>query len=213
MLANKVESTKLRVASKMDHRQRQRVDTLASELQEKVGTDSLPALRDHALCRQCSGQQQFAGLDPLLFEQINQNYTQLYYLRRSTDELLRLEIGPFFNDVVRIWSMMKNGKFAPKWAHFSGHDSTLTAVLSALAAPQVQNNVWPPYATHVELELWQHAKDSTMFFAQVVVNGEVIKPFGLDTFMTPFEQFVGNLHKRNLLISEDDWRDVCRAGF
>ena len=188
-----------------------RVDVLASELEQKVGTNALPALRDHALCRQCSGQRQFAGLDPDLFEQINQNYTELYYLRRSTDALLRLEIGPFFNDVVRIWGLVRDGQaHAPKWAHFSGHDSTLTAVLSALAAPQVKKNVWPPYATHVELELWQHGSNKDLFFAQVVVNGEVIKPFGLDTFMTPFETFVKNLSDRNLLISEDEWRQVCR---
>lgn len=40
----------------------------------------------------------------------------------------------------------------PKLVVYSGHDTTLTPLTAALGIPLVS---WPPYSSHIELELWK----------------------------------------------------------
>jgi hypothetical protein len=46
---------------------------------------------------------------------------------------------------------------------------------------------WPPYASHVELELWSDASNN--YYVQVKYNGQVLKVSGCDNPMCSFEQF------------------------
>jgi hypothetical protein len=61
----------------------------------------------------------------------------------------------------------KRGQFAdfealaakpPKLVVYSGHDTTLTPLAAALGIPLLS---WPPYSSHIELELWRAAHVSS----------------------------------------------------
>ncbi len=169
-----------------------------------TGSPEVSILRDHSWCRKCSGLPDFKGLDDDLFAAIDGNVTAESFLRQSTPQLQRYSIGPFFNNVVRMMRNVEKGSAAPLWAHYSAHDSTLVAVFAAL-----DNAVsyWPPYASHVELELWQDDGDHS-FYVQVVVNGRVqTNLWASGVAMMPLSFFEKSLSA--ILLSEEDWRATC----
>lgn len=170
----------------------------------QVGTTDLSILRDHSWCRKCTGLPDFNGLTADLFDAIDGNITAEAFLRRGTPALQRLAIGPFFNNVVRMMRAVEKGSDAmPLWAHYSAHDSTLTAVFAALDNAVT---LWPGYASHVEFELWQDQSDQT-FYVQVSLNGKVLTNLFGSQAMIPLNAFEKALSP--ILISEDDWRTTC----
>jgi hypothetical protein len=168
-----------------------------------VGTTDLSILRDHSWCRKCTGLPDFNGLTADLFDAIDGNVTAEAFLRRGTPALQRLSIGPFFNNVVRMMRSVEKGEEMPHWAHYSAHDSTLTAVFATLDNAVT---LWPGYASHVEFELWQDLSDQR-FYVQVSLNGNVLTNlFGASAMMS-LDEFEHGLSK--ILISEDEWRSTC----
>eukprot|EP00013_Stygamoeba_regulata_P025974 CAMPEP_0177648694 /NCGR_PEP_ID=MMETSP0447-20121125/10964_1 /TAXON_ID=0 /ORGANISM="Stygamoeba regulata, Strain BSH-02190019" /LENGTH=449 /DNA_ID=CAMNT_0019151351 /DNA_START=294 /DNA_END=1643 /DNA_ORIENTATION=+ len=57
----------------------------------------------------------------------------------------------------------------PRFSLYSGHDSTLIPLTSALGLTLTNSALWPPYASHVELELWSDAQDQ--FYVRTLYNG------------------------------------------
>jgi hypothetical protein len=68
----------------------------------------------------------------------------------------QLSIGSFFGD----WLTNLEMEPLPKMVLYSNHDSTLRAILSALG---IFDDVWPPYASHVALELWEELVSGKKF--------------------------------------------------
>ena len=86
-----------------------------------------------------------------------QEYNAWMWGRRLEEsvELNALAIGGFLKDMLQVFADTVAGKAepgssAPKLAVFSGHDSTLFPILTALGA---FNGHWPPYASRIQLEL------------------------------------------------------------
>lgn len=86
-----------------------------------------------------------------------QQYNAWMWGRRleASNELNALAIGGFLKDVLDVLVDTVSGRSvpgvsAPKLAIFSGHDSTLFPILTALGA---FDGEWPPYASRIHLEL------------------------------------------------------------
>lgn len=83
----------------------------------------------------------------------------------SDVELNSLAIGGFVKDVLAVFADTVAGKSVPgisgpKMAVFSGHDSTLFPLLTALGA---FDGSWPPYASRVQIELLRLVKQVKNF--------------------------------------------------
>ena len=90
----------------------------------------------------------------------------------------------------------------PQFAYYSGHDTTLGAVLGFL---NVTGFRWPPYASNMQIELWQavptvtgdRAEDATApsagpYSVRVLYNGAVLPLYaaGCCDALCPVESFL-----------------------
>jgi hypothetical protein len=69
----------------------------------------------------------------------------------------RLGSGSFVQDLAAALQAAAPLRFSL----FSAHDDTLRALLFALASAESETSPWPAYASHIALELWQNASDSS----------------------------------------------------
>jgi len=108
----------------------------------------------------------------------------------SDPEYGRLGSGILLNEINgRILDYI-NGQLAPKLVFYSGHDSTVGPLMGTLGF----TNGWPPYASHVEIELWSDS--NSHFFVQVKYNGQSYKLPGCSGYMCPLSQFEGFISTR-----------------
>jgi hypothetical protein len=75
------------------------LDALVTVCNDTFGQTDLTRVHDHGLARACTKLPQIGGLTDDLLEQIDGNLTIRYYMRRSTLELQKYSIGPFFYEV------------------------------------------------------------------------------------------------------------------
>jgi hypothetical protein len=133
------------------------------------------------------------------------NYTINYYGKRATQALQKFAIGPLFNNIVRLMKLRAAGQSAVRYAQYSGHDSTLTAVNAVLDVA----HEWPPYASYRAFELWRDDASGGLY-VQLLGDGRVLQPplFGASAPpMLPFAAFVRALAP--VLLDENDWRVQC----
>lgn len=72
-------------------------------------------------------------------------------LTDSTDTV-RLGIGRLVSTIVDRMDARSLGKDETKFVIYSGHDTTIGPLSHALGIPLLS---WPPYSTHIEVELWK----------------------------------------------------------
>ena len=73
-----------------------------------------------------------------------------------TDEMKRLQGGPFLSLVLSDWLAVANGSSGNmKMKLFYGHDDTLSFMLNSLNVYEGLSNIPPPYASGMILELYQ----------------------------------------------------------
>ena len=73
-----------------------------------------------------------------------------------TDEMKRLQAGPFFSLVLNDWLSVANGSAGNmKMKLFYGHDDTLSFMLNSINVYEGLTDVPPPYASGLILELYQ----------------------------------------------------------
>lgn len=82
-----------------------------------------------------------------------------------------LQIQPFIARIVSNFKEWIEGRRRQRFVLFSGHDTTVTAVLSALHAFDGHR---PPYAARVVFELWKKAGDEDDYVVRTLYNGRVI---------------------------------------
>ena len=91
-------------------------------------------------------------LPPLMTEadahQIMHGVSSLENMIQESFAVQQLSVGSFFGD----WITNLEMEPRPRFVQYSNHDSTLRAVLSALG---IFDAVWPAYASHLALELWE----------------------------------------------------------
>ncbi len=94
----------------------------------------------------------------------------------------QLSMGSFFSDWIANFETIPR----PKFVLYSNHDSTLRAVLTALG---VFDEVWPPYASHIAMELWEETATGRHFVTmQYDGKNKVMRGCGGSEFC-PFEDF------------------------
>eukprot|EP00026_Physarum_polycephalum_P006185 Phypoly_transcript_06226.p1 GENE.Phypoly_transcript_06226~~Phypoly_transcript_06226.p1 ORF type:complete len:140 (+),score=10.98 Phypoly_transcript_06226:1323-1742(+) len=110
------------------------------------------------------------------------NWQWNYQLNNS--ELAILQLGSFVTELVENIQAFIKGEEMPKYLVFSGHDTTVGPLLAAINAYDGQ---WPPYASHIELELWNNAGD---YYIQLKYQGEPIVLSSCSTALCPLDQFL-----------------------
>eukprot|EP00761_Pharyngomonas_kirbyi_P008379 gb/GECH01008390.1/.p1 GENE.gb/GECH01008390.1/~~gb/GECH01008390.1/.p1 ORF type:complete len:414 (+),score=73.68 gb/GECH01008390.1/:1-1242(+) len=91
----------------------------------------------------------------------------------------------------------------PKFRLYSGHDTTIGPLLGALG---IYNNTWPPYTSHIVLELFKDARKSE-YFVRVKYNGkERILP-GCSHEFCKFETFKSITSR----VIPTNWKQMCKS--
>ncbi|XP_056634733.1 lysosomal acid phosphatase-like [Diorhabda sublineata] len=125
-----------------------------------------------------------------------------------TPELARLKSGPLIDYIA---SFLENSLYNPETAHkflmMSGHDTTLSFLLTSLG---IFDNSWPEYASSVIFELWNKANDS-------VVNIYFKNSTDLYPLQLPQCEFDCQLNKFQKIIepirvNEAEWEKECVRG-
>jgi len=81
------------------------------------------------------------------------------------DEIVKLDVGYFVTDELVPNMLSANATGVPKYAVYSAHDDTLTALLGAF---RLDMSTWPPFASHLVLELWRLGPQ---LLVRVIYNG------------------------------------------
>ena len=98
-------------------------------------------------------------------EQIMHGVSHLENMLQSSLFVQQLSVGSFFGD----WIANLELEPRPRLVLYSNHDSTLRAVLSAL---KVFDDVWPAYASHLAIELWEEL-ESSKHYVTFQYNGHI----------------------------------------
>lgn len=166
------------------------------------------------------------NLAEYVYEQGDWEYQYMMLNSPLSRSLAQLGIGGFMStirDVIVGQITNQPSKSAigiPNLAYYSGHDTTLGAVLGAL---NVTGFRWPPYASNMQFELWLSSPqgsqstvdppvtldDGAEFYVRVLYNGAVLPMFaaGCCDDMCPVEQFLDYLNT----IIPDDITQACQA--
>lgn len=112
----------------------------------------------------------------------------LYVAEYNSRETLQMSVGPLLYELQKnireaIEPSSANIK-ARKLILYAVHDVTLLPLLMALGS---FNYKWPPYASDVTLELYQHSED---WFIRLSYNGEELTARGCRAGLCPLEEFL-----------------------
>jgi len=145
--------------------------------------------------------QSYPGLDDDTIEQIfaAANWQWNYQLNNS--ELAISQLGSFAAELVNNIQAFIKGDDMPKYLVFSGHDTTVGPLLASLNAYDGQ---WPPYASHIELELWS---DAGKYYVQLKYQGEAIVLSSCSTALCPLAQFMAHVEP----VISIDYPQFCAA--
>lgn len=123
-------------------------------------------------------------------DMVNQAYEitdwQYNYTLANT-ELTKLTIGSFVGELMTRINDKIAGKLPQKYFMYSGHDTTIAPLTTAFG---VYDGRWPPYASHVQLELWSNAGQ---YYVQVKYQGIAFKLQGCSSTLCPLSQFNANI--------------------
>ncbi|KAF7250992.1 Lysophosphatidic acid phosphatase type 6 [Varanus komodoensis] len=115
----------------------------------------------------------------------------LYVTEHNLRENLQMSVGPLLSAIEK---NIKEAIEPPspdikarKLILYAVHDVTLVPLLMALG---VFNSKWPPYASGVTLEVYQHSKG---WFIRLTYNGEELIPKGCRTRLCPLDDFLNIL--------------------
>ncbi|KAF2072873.1 hypothetical protein CYY_005821 [Polysphondylium violaceum] len=111
----------------------------------------------------------------------------------------RLGSSPFLNELVNNIKAFLQGQTSVKYFLFSGHDDSVGPLVN-LFGLLVD---WPPYASHVELELWSDSSNDK--YIQFKYNGESYVLDGCSDVMCPVDDFIEIAY--SLLVP--DYIDAC----
>ncbi|KAM4699627.1 lysophosphatidic acid phosphatase type 6 [Discoglossus pictus] len=120
-------------------------------------------------------------------------------------EVLRLSVGPFLHTLQKNMLEVTNSPdtASRKLFLYAVHDVTLIPLLMALG---IFDNKWPPYASDLTLELYQH-QPSREWFARLNYNGEEQVVKGCPAGLCPLEEFIEALSE--FLLSPEDYKTLC----
>lgn len=112
----------------------------------------------------------------------------------------RLSMSTFFEEIINNIEEFISGNITTKYFIFSGHDDTVGPLMMLFGIDQY----WPPYASHVEFELWED--DNSNKFIQLKYNGVSIEVSGCSSTMCPIDEFFETAYS----ILVPDYSDACQ---
>jgi len=102
----------------------------------------------------------------------------------NNTEYLELSIGLLLQDIITNFDNFLNGQNAPIYFLFSGHDSTIGPLLAILG---LFDGLWPPYASHIEFELWQDSNEN--YGVILKYNGDILTLPCCTSSLCPYDTF------------------------
>ncbi|NWV84183.1 PPA6 phosphatase, partial [Dasyornis broadbenti] len=133
--------------------------------------------------------------------------SMLFLLEDSSREVLQMNIGLLFNTLQKNIKAAVNpsnpAEKARKLYLYACHDSTLIPLLIALGT---FNHRWPPYASDVTLELYQHRR-SKEWFVRVSYRGEEQVVKGCKAGLCPLEEFLEVLSQYS--VTPEEYNNLC----
>ncbi|KAL6072946.1 Lysosomal acid phosphatase [Balamuthia mandrillaris] len=131
------------------------------------------------------------------------------FLYQTDRELMRIAIGEFVGELLSLMNRTANGDATvPKYAFFSGHDTTISYLLGAFRQDTKEEIRWPPYASNIIFELWRVQNDS--LYVRWIYNGQVlpIRGCGASDELCPWSQFLSHTLKETVL-DHSNYRQLC----
>ncbi|XP_062982852.1 lysophosphatidic acid phosphatase type 6 [Elgaria multicarinata webbii] len=129
----------------------------------------------------------------------------LYVIEHNLRETLQMSVGPLLSAIkknIREATEPSSADIkARKLILYAVHDVTLFPLLMALG---VFNSKWPPYASDMTLELYQHSKD---WFIRLTYNGEELVPRGCRTGLCPLDDFLNVLSTYST--TSEEYKKLC----
>ena len=120
--------------------------------------------------------------------------------------LNQLAIGRFVHDMTEtVDAAVRDPHKKTKLMVWSGHDSTLVPMLCALG---IEDDGWPPYASHLEIEFAKDADGD--IFVRAIYNNEERTLGGCDALWCPYFRFKRRM--RELALTADAYTAQCGVG-
>eukprot|EP01133_Synstelium_polycarpum_P011972 gene11972-13964_t len=163
--------------------------TLQDQIFKALKITELPiygwySLVDLFYAHQCHDKDLPAGIDQSMVDQVYDISLWEYKYQLTFPELARLQMSSFVNDVVSNFRGKINGTINEKIMFFSGHDVTVLPFVNIFGFL----DEIPPYASHVEMELWQDDVKGDDYL-QFKYNGVVLILPGCKSAMCPVQTF------------------------
>ncbi len=109
-------------------------------------------------------------------EQIIKNKMSACAIRFVPKEIAKFMATPFMTKLKTDMNMAVNNDATRfNYILYSGHDDSILGIMSALNVPLANN---PPYASHVDFELY---KDNNDYLVKVLYNGKVLQLSGVNS--------------------------------
>lgn len=160
---------------------------ISNAINYTVDEDDLDPFSDCLRTHLCHGLPWPKGMTSDLYERAWgelswQEYNMFKY--PSVQANAQVGIGFLLKEILQQINASVSGKPVQKFLLYSGHDTTLIPILVAL---QVDNGVWPPYASMILLELYDVGGK---YMVRVIYNGKVLQlPFCGSRTLCDFETF------------------------
>ena len=148
------------------------------------------------------------GVTAALVSTVNSLAGLLWHRLFSDFQMNRLAVGRFMGDVAtRIVEAVQNPRSETRMLIWSGHDSTLVPVLCALGlcVEGEGGAEWPPYASHLELEVARDA-DGQLYVRAIYNNSERVM-LGCTGVWCPFFRFQRAL--KQVSLSDEAYAAEC----
>jgi len=114
----------------------------------------------------------------------------------------RLGMGQFIGELVGRFQDIIKGDYNPKWVLYSAHDISIALFLSGFNL--FPGTVWPQYASHVVMELWQSTTNTTFYIRFIYNENELTIP-GCPAALCPFDTWL----KIAQQLIPTDWYKEC----
>jgi len=155
-------------------------------------------LLDSLHCMMCHNLVFPKGISQDDLDQVEKNANWEWNFDLQSRAMIRLSVGSFVQEILEHMQDNINGKKQPKWMLFSAHDTTVGPLMAAM---RLYDGMWPPYASHIEMELWS---DGRAYFVQVKYQGIPLVPPGCPSRFCPFDKFADVLED---ILPVDFWKE------
>lgn len=133
-------------------------------------------------------------------------FTALLYCNKDPSVSMfmkRARIGPYIAELMGLLTA-EDGPRAEKIHITACHDTTIMPLMATFAESNWDCN-WPPYASHIELEIWEHGSEK---YVRLYYMGKRVLPAGCtDGRICLLDDFISKI--REVSVPYEDWNSIC----